>query len=73
MNTNYTVNGTTNVVVKTNERTVTARAEDIAGNAITKTYKVTNIDKLKPTVTFSQNGGDKYVMPTTGNAKITQG
>ena len=71
INTNYTVNGTTNVVVKTNERTVTARAEDIAGNAITKTYKVTIIDKLKPTVTFSQNGGDKYVMPTTGNAKIT--
>jgi len=47
-NVDYTVNGLVNVVVKTNGKTVTATAEDIAGNRIVKTYQVTNIDKILP-------------------------
>lgn len=46
-------------------------ATDIAGNSAEFTETITNIDKLKPTVGISPNGGNKYVMPTTGNAKIT--
>ena len=69
-NVDYTVNGTTSVTVKTNNQTVTATAEDIAGNKIIKTYQVTNIDKELPTVSLSPNGGDKYTMPTSGNATI---
>ena len=49
--TDYTVNGTTSVVVKTNNQTVTAIAVDKAGNMITATLTVTKIDKNPPIVT----------------------
>ena len=57
--TDYTINGTSSVTVKTNNQTITAEAEDLAGNKVIETYKVTNIDKVAPTkpeVTNSSNG-----------------
>ena len=48
--TDYTLNGTTNVIVMTNKQTITATALDKAGNTITKTLKVSIIDKNAPTV-----------------------
>ena len=52
--TDYTVDGTTSVAVKTNNQTVTAKAEDKAGNVITATLIVTKIDKNAPIVTAKQ-------------------
>ena len=48
---------------------VYAEAKDITGNKITASLQISNIDKIKPTVTLSPNGGT-YTMPTTGNATI---
>ena len=65
-----------NAKAPTTSLTVTANgyiyavAQDAAGNQITATYQITNIDKNPPTVTLSPNGGN-YAMPTTGNARIT--
>ena len=67
--TDYTINGTTEVKVKTNGITVTATAQDTVGNTITAKTTINNIDKELPTVTLSQNGGN-YAMPTSGNAII---
>ena len=67
--TDYTINGTTEVKVKTNGITVTATAQDAVGNTITAKTTINNIDKELPTVTLSQNGGN-YAMPTSGNAII---
>ena len=49
--TDYGVNGTTSVAVKTNNQTVTAIAVDKAGNVVTATLTVTKIDKNVPIVT----------------------
>jgi glucan-binding YG repeat protein len=48
-NVDYSVNGTESVEVKTNEKAVTAEATDIAGNKVTKTIMISNIDKENPT------------------------
>lgn len=66
--TNYTVDGTTSVTVITNNKTITATAKDAAGNQITKTLTIANIDKELPTVTLSPNGGN-YTIPQ-GNSTI---
>ena len=55
--TDYTIDGTTEVIVKTNRVTVTATAQDIAGNTVIATKTVTNIDKEVPTITIETNGG----------------
>ena len=49
--TDYTVNGTTSIVIKSNNQTVTATAVDKAGNVVTATLNVTKIDKNAPIVT----------------------
>ena len=67
--TDYVINGSASVVVKTNGKTVTAEAKDVAGNKIVATLNITNIDKTLPTVQLSQNGGS-YILPATGGAKI---
>ena len=61
-NTDYQKNGITNIIVKTNNQIVTATAEDTAGNKITTTLTVSNIDKNIPTVEFSPNGGTDYII-----------
>ena len=61
-NTDYQKNGITNIIVKTNNQIVTATAEDTAGNKITTTLTVSNIDKKIPTVEFSPNGGTDYII-----------
>ena len=62
-----TANATT-VKVETNG-TVYAEGTDAAGNKATAQLSISNIDKTKPTVSMSPNGGT-YIMPTTGNATI---
>lgn len=55
VNTDYIVNGTSSVTVKTNGQTVTASAKDIAGNTATKSYTVNNITRTAPTVSVNSN------------------
>ena len=59
---------TTSVTVSANGY-VFATATDSAGNVITASKQITNIDKTLPTVTLSPNGGS-YAKPTSGNATI---
>ena len=59
---------TTNVTVTANGY-IYATATDSAGNVITASRQITNIDKEAPTVTLSPNGGS-YAKPTSGNATI---
>ena len=59
---------TTSVTVTANGY-VYATATDTAGNVITASKQITNIDKVVPTVTLSPNGGS-YAKPTSGNATI---
>ena len=59
---------TTSVTVTANGY-VYATATDTAGNVITASKQITNIDKVVPTVTLSPNGGS-YAKPTNGNATI---
>ena len=61
--TDYTINGTTSVVVKTNNQTVKAIATDANGNTVTRTLTISNIDKVAPTVSLGTNGG-KYIIST---------
>jgi uncharacterized repeat protein (TIGR02543 family) len=61
--TNATINPATQVV--TTNGTVYAEATDIAGNKITATLQITNIDKTLPTATIFPNGGE-YTIPTSG-------
>ena len=68
--TDYTINGTTNVVVKTNGRTVEATAKDIAGNIVKGTLTVVNIDKISPSVTFTPNGKQGYMENDTIETKV---
>ena len=63
-----TANSTT--VTVTANGTVYAEATDIAGNKVTASLAVGNIDKTLPTVSLNPNGGTKYTMPTSGNATI---
>ena len=55
---------------------IIAKVEDSTGQELKKaTLEIGNIDKQKPTVTITPNGGTGYVMPTngteiTGNATI---
>ena len=65
----YTVNGTSNVIVKTNGKTVTASAKDTMGNMITASLSINNIDKANPTVSFAPNGGT-YIKSTESNTTI---
>ena len=69
INTDYIIKGVENVVVKTNGKTITATATDIAGNKVIERLKVENIDKVLPTVALNPNGGN-YKMPEAGNATI---
>ena len=59
---------TTSVTVTANGY-VYATATDTAGNVITASKQITNIDKVVPTVILSPNGGS-YAKPTSGNATI---
>ena len=59
---------TTSVTVSANGY-VFATATDSAGNVVTASKQITNIDKALPTVTLSPNGGS-YAKPTSGNATI---
>ena len=59
---------TTSLTVSANGY-VFATATDSAGNVITASKQITNIDKTLPTVTLSPNGGS-YAKPTSGNATI---
>ena len=59
---------TTSVTVSANGY-VFATATDSAGNVVTSSKQITNIDKTLPTVTLSPNGGS-YAKPTSGNATI---
>ncbi len=55
--TDYKINGTSNVIVKTNGKMVTATAKDAMGNMITASLTITNIDKEPPTkVTVDMHG-----------------
>ena len=59
----------TSITVSTQNNYVYAEATDKAGNKVTTSLKITNIDKTLPTVTLTPNGGT-YTMPTSGNATI---
>ncbi len=50
--TDYTKTGTTKVEVKTNGKEVTASAKDSAGNVVTTSLQVNNIDKGQPTISL---------------------
>ena len=67
----YEQDGIESIVVKTNGKVVTAEAEDIEGNKVVKTIRIENIDRIKPIVSLSPNGGTGYTMPSTGEAKIS--
>ena len=67
----YIINGTEEIIVKTNGKEVTVTAEDIAGNKVVVTLIVNNIDKELPMVSLSPNGGEKYTMPSEGNGKLS--
>ena len=77
----YTINGTTSVIVKTNNQTITAIGTDTEGKTITKTFTISNIDKIVPTVSISPNGGiytiqsdeSKETIETTITASDTGG
>jgi len=66
----YVINNARSAVVKTNNQTVTAEAEDKFGNKITKQLTLNKIDKKVPTLTITPNGGTAYVMPSTGKATL---
>ena len=68
--TDYVINNARSAVVKTNNKTVTAEAEDKFGNKITKQLTLNKIDKKVPTLTITPNGGTAYVMPSTGKATL---
>ena len=67
----FEIIGEERVVVKNNEKQLTVTAEDAAGNKVVATLQINNIDRIKPIVGMSPNGGEHYTMPTTGNAKIS--
>ena len=58
--TDYEINGENEVIIKTNNQTVTVSATDIAGNKITEKTIISNIDKAQPVVTFGTNGNTSY-------------
>ena len=67
--TDYIVNGTTSVAVKTNNQSVTAIAMDKAGNVVTSTLTITKIDKNEPIVTANIES----VTITEGNTNDIKG
>ena len=58
--TDYEINGENEVIIKTNNQTITVSATDIAGNKITEKTIISNIDKAQPVVTFGTNGNTSY-------------
>ena len=58
--TDYEINGENEVIIKTNNQTITVSATDIAGNKITEKTIISNIDKAQPVVTFGTNGSTSY-------------
>ena len=58
--TDYEINGENEVIIKTNNQTITVSATDIAGNKITEKTIISNIDKAQPVVTFGTNGSAIY-------------
>lgn len=66
--TDYVLNGTTEVTAKTNGITITATAQDIAGNTVRVTKTITNIDKELPTVELEPDGGNYIVQ---NNVELT--
>lgn len=67
--TDYIINGTTNVKVKTNGIIITATAQDKAGNKVKATTTINNIDKELPIVSISPNGGN-YEISSNESATI---
>lgn len=65
----YEIKDETEVIIKTNNQTITVTVEDESGKEITKEITISNIDKIKPTVTLTPNGGNT-VMPDSGEATI---
>lgn len=63
--TDYTINEITKVIVKTNGITITATAQDIAGNTVKTTKTITNIDKQLPKVKLEPDGGNYIVQDNT--------
>ena len=65
----YEIIGETEVVIKTNDQTITVTVTDETGEEITKEITISNIDKIKPVVTLAPNGNN-ITMPDSGSATI---
>ena len=65
----YEIIGETEVVIKTNDQTITVTVTDETGEEITKEITISNIDKIKPVVTLAPNGSS-IAMPDSGSATI---
>ena len=65
----YIINEDGSITIKTNGTTITVEGKDEAGNVITNTITIQNIDKTAPVVTLSPNGGG-FTLPSQGTAKI---
>lgn len=63
--TDYTKNGTTSIVVKSNNQTVKATAKDAAGNTVTASLTITIIDKDEPTAPVIAVSSQTYATSQT--------
>lgn len=63
--TDYVINGTTSVVVKTNNQTVRAVAQDELGNIVSQSITIDKIDKIAPTAPVITGGGEEYATSRT--------
>ena len=69
--TDYEINGENEVIIKTNNQTITVSATDIAGNKITEKTIISNIDKAQPVVTFGTNGSTSYKKSQSTTVTVT--
>ena len=65
----YTINGVESVVVKTNEKIVTAEAKDAQGKVTSKLLKINNIDKIRPII----NTQPSVINKTTSSIDLSIG
>lgn len=63
--TDYVINGTTSVVVKSNNQTVRAVAQDALGNIVSQSITIDKIDKVPPSAPVITGGGDTYASSRT--------
>lgn len=59
----------TEVIIKTNNTTITVTVEDDKGNSVIEELTISNIDKKGPSVTYMPDGGT-YVKPKNSDAII---